>query len=107
MKPVLLLFLLGPVVHAGPLTKAGKTEGVVAPRQEVNLLTFGIIQFGQAFRHVHETTEAKMKTIGQILRRQEEALRRLGAQTERAAEVEEEVKEALRGIQVREDGGKM
>lgn len=106
MTPVLVLFLLGSAVHAGPLTKAGKTEGGVSPQQEVNLLMFGIIQFSQAFKHVHETTEAKMEKVGQVLRRQEEALRRLGAQTERAAEVEREIKEALRWIQVREDGGK-
>lgn len=106
MKPAVLLFLLGSAVHAGPLTKAGKTGGGVAPQQEVDLLMFGIIQFSQAFKHAHESTEAKVKNIGQILRRQEEALRRLGAQAEQAADAEEETKAALRRIQVRDDGGK-
>lgn len=107
MKPLLVLFLLCPAIHAGPLTKAGKTEAVVSPQQEVNLVMFGIIQFSQAFKHVHETTQAKVEKVGQILRRQEELLRQLGAQTEQAAEVEKEMKEALSNIQVRENGGKM
>lgn len=107
MKPILVLFLLGSAAHALPLTKARKTEAGVTTQQEVNLLMFGILQLNQGFKYVHETTEAKMKKIGQILRRQEEALRQLGAQTEQAAEVEKEMKEALHRIQVREDGGKM
>lgn len=107
MKPILFLFLLCLAAHAGPVTKARKTEATVAPQQEVSLLMFGIIQFSLAFKYVHESTEAKMKKIGQILRRQEETLQRLGTQTEQAAEVGTEMKEALRRIQVREYGGNM
>lgn len=107
MKPILVLFLLFLAAHAGPVTKARKTEAAGALQQEVNLLMFGIIQFSQAFKYMHETTEAKMEKIGQILRRQEETLQTLGTQTEQAAEVEKEMKEVLQRIQVREYGGNM
>lgn len=110
MKPILFLLLLCLAAHAGPVTKARKTEAAAAaaaPQQEVNLLMFGIIQFSQAFKYVHETTEAKMEKIGQILRRQEETLQTLGTQAEQAAEVGKEMEEVLHRIQVREYGGDM
>lgn len=101
MKLILILFVFCLAVHARPVTKARKTEAAVDPQQEVNLLMFGIIQFSQAFRYVHETTEAKVKRISQILQRQEETLQKLGTQAEQAAEVEKEMKEELQTIQVR------
>lgn len=112
MKPLLFLLLLCLAAHAGPVTKAKKTEAAAAaaaaaPRQEVNLLMFGIIQLSQAFKYVHETTEAKMEKIGQVLRRQEETLQTLGAQAEQAAEAGKEMEEVLHRIQVRDGGGDM
>lgn len=101
MKLILILFVFCLAVHARAVTKARKTEAAVDPQQEVNLLMFGIIQFSQAFRYVHETTEAKVKRISQILQRQEETLQKLGTQAEQAAEVEKEMKEELQTIQVR------
>lgn len=103
----MLLVLACSAVHARPVTKARKTEAAGTPQQEVTLLLFGIVQFGQALKYVRETTEAKVKRIGQTLQRQEEALQTLGTRTERAAEVESGMREALRRVQVRKRGGKI
>lgn len=107
MKPNSVLFLLGLVASAGRLAAARQPGGGIAPQQEVNLLAFGLIQFSQALRHVHDTTQAKETEIRQVLQRQEEALEQLGAQTEQAARAEEGMKEALRGIQVRDGARNM
>lgn len=98
MKPVSLLFLLGSVVNS----RTGKPDGGGARQQEVDLLLFGIVQFGQAYKRVHDATGAEVTEIGRVLRRREEALRQLGAATEKSALEGERMKEELREIQVRE-----
>ncbi|XP_061761070.1 uncharacterized protein angptl8 [Nerophis ophidion] len=79
-------------VHAAPVKTAGRTE-------DVNVLMFGVIQFGESLNYVFETTEAKIARIGKTLNGHEGALRRLGEQTERAAEVEKQIKEVIALLQ--------
>lgn len=104
MKLIWVLFLLCLAVHAAPVQT---TKDDAAPQQEVNVLIFGIIQFSQALKYVYETTEAKMEKIGQILLSQEESLQKLGIQTEQAAGVEKQMKEAIESLQVRKRRGNM
>lgn len=107
MKLIWVLFLLCLAVHAAPVQRTGKTKDDAAPQQEVNVLIFGIIQFSQALKYVYETTEAKMEKIGQILRSQKETLKKLGIQTEQAAEVKKQMKEVTELLQVRKCRGNM
>ena len=88
-------------VQAGPLAKTGKMEDKAAPREEVNVLMFGVIQFSESLNYVYETTEAKIAKISQTLKSHEGTLQRLGEQTEQAAEVEKKMKEVIKLLQVR------
>nr|XP_057905121.1 angiopoietin-like protein 8 isoform X2 [Doryrhamphus excisus] len=74
----------GPV-HAASIKRPGRTE-------DVNVLMYGVIQFGESLNYVLETTEAKMAEIGRTLKGHEGALRRLGEQMRQAAEVKEQIK---------------
>lgn len=48
-----------------------------------------------------------MEKIGQILRSQKETLKKLGKETEQAAEVEKQMKEVIELLQVRKRRGNM
>lgn len=88
-------------VHAGPVRKSSKTADKAAPQEEVNLLMFGVVQFSESLNYVYESTAAKIAKISQTLTRHEGTLQKLGGQTEEAAEVEKQMKEVIRLLQVR------
>lgn len=88
-------------VHANPIRKTGQTaDRAAAPQEEVNVLMFGVIQLGESLSYAFETTEAKMKKISRTLKAHEHTLQRLGKQTEQAAEMEQQIKEDVRLLQV-------
>uniref|UniRef100_A0A3B5ME73 Uncharacterized protein n=1 Tax=Xiphophorus couchianus TaxID=32473 RepID=A0A3B5ME73_9TELE len=87
-------------VLAGPIRKTGSMEGKAAPQEEVNVLTFGVIQLSESLNYVFETTEAKMERISKTLKSREETLQQLGQQTEQAAEVEQQIKVVVQLLQV-------
>lgn len=87
-------------VHANPVRKTGRMEERAAPQEEVNVLMFGVIQLSESLSYVFETTEAKMKKISNALRAHEDALQKLGKQTEQAAETERQIKEVVQLLQV-------
>lgn len=88
-------------VHGAPAGRPRKTEDKAAPQEEVNVLMFGVIQLSESLNYVYENTEAKIAKISQTVRGHEGALRQLGAQTEQAAEVERQMREVIRLLQVR------
>ncbi|XP_068434379.1 angiopoietin-like protein 8 [Clinocottus analis] len=94
-----LLCLAGSLraVRAGPVRK--RMEDKVAPREEINVLMFGAIQLSESLNYVYETTEAKIVRISQTLRSHEGTLRKLGRETEQAAEVEKQIKEVIQLLQ--------
>ncbi|XP_077476102.1 uncharacterized protein angptl8 isoform X2 [Stigmatopora argus] len=75
-------------VRAGPV----KRPGGAAPREEVNVLTFGVIQLGESLNDMHQRTEAKVANILRTLKAREDALEQLREQTQQAAEVEKQIK---------------
>lgn len=87
--------------HAGPLPKTGKTQDKAAPQEEVNVLMFGVVQFSESLNYAYETTAAKMAKISKMLKSHEGTLQTLGKQTEQAAEVEKQMKDVIRLLQVR------
>ncbi|XP_054464169.1 uncharacterized protein angptl8 [Anoplopoma fimbria] len=86
-------------VHAGPVRKTGKMEDKATPKEEINVLMFGVIQFSESLNYVYETTEAKITKISQTLRSHEGTLQKLGRETEQAAEVEKQIKEVIQLLQ--------
>ncbi|XP_006798380.1 uncharacterized protein si:dkey-114l24.2 [Neolamprologus brichardi] len=92
-----LLFVAG-AVHASPV-RTSKTEYKVAPQEEVNVLMFGVLQFGESLNYAYETTEAKIARISRSLKNTERTLQKLGKQTEQAAEVEKQIKEVIQLLQ--------
>ncbi|KAK7940497.1 hypothetical protein WMY93_003823 [Mugilogobius chulae] len=86
-------------VHTGPIRKTGKIEPSAAPQEDVNVLMFGVIQFTESLNYAYETTQAKIAKIIQTLKNREQSLQQLGAQTEKAAEVEKQIKDVIRLIQ--------
>jgi len=61
-------------VHAGPIRRNSKIEDKAAPKEEVNVLMFGVIQLSESLNHVYETTEGKIGKIRQTLKRHEGTL---------------------------------
>lgn len=98
-----MLFVAG-AIHASPVRKTSKTEYKIVPQEEVNVLMFGVIQFSESLNYAYETTEAKIARIIRSLKNHERTLRKLGKQTEQAAEVERQMKEVLQMLQVRKHG---
>lgn len=90
------------MVCTSPIRKSGHMGHTAAPQEEVNVLMFGVIQFSESLNYVYETTEAKIAKISQALQKHEGALQRLGKQTEQAAEMEKQMKEAIALLQVRQ-----
>ena len=88
-------------VHAGPIRRNSKIEDKAAPKEEVNVLMFGVIQLSESLNHVYETTEGKIGKIRQTLKRHEGTLLKLGKQAEQAAEVEKQINEVIPLLQVR------
>lgn len=96
----LLCFAVGfKAVHASPVRNTGSKEASAAPQEEVNVLMFGVIQFSESLNYAFETTEAKIARIIQTLKKHEQTLQQLGAQTEQATEVERQIKDAIRLLQ--------
>lgn len=86
--------------QAGPVRKTKKTDNA-APQEEVNILSFGVIQLSDSLKYFFQTTEAKMTKISQTVKSHEDTLQKLGRQTEQAAEVKTEIKDFLQFLQVR------
>ncbi|KAK5884799.1 hypothetical protein CesoFtcFv8_018585 [Champsocephalus esox] len=87
-------------VHAAPgRRRTSEVKDRAAPKEEVNILLFGIVLFSESLNDVHETTEAKIEKIRQTLRSHEETLEKLKRQTEPAAEVERQIKAAIESLQ--------
>lgn len=87
--------------HAGLIRNVSAMGRKAAPQEEVNVLMFGVIQFSESLNYAFETTEAKLAKISQALKNHEGTLQKLGKQTEQAADVEKQMKEAIQLLQVR------
>ncbi|XP_047427598.1 uncharacterized protein angptl8 [Mugil cephalus] len=85
--------------HARPVRKSGGAEDKAGAQEEVNVLMFGAIQFSDSLNYVYQTTEAKIEKIKLTLKSHEGTLQKLGKETEQAAEVERQIKEALQLLQ--------
>ncbi|XP_072298274.1 uncharacterized protein angptl8 [Eucyclogobius newberryi] len=96
---VLCFALVFKRVDTGPVRKMGRMEPSAAPQDEVNVLMFGVIQFSESLNYAYETTEAKIAKITKALKSHEQTLLQLGAQTEKAAEVERQIKDVIRLLQ--------
>lgn len=90
---------------AGPVRKTSRKNNV-SPQDEVNVLTFGVIQFGDSLKYISETTKAKIDRISQTLKNHERILGRLGRHTEEAAEMKKQTKAVIMLLQV-SDGRNM
>ncbi|XP_077352806.1 angiopoietin-like protein 8 [Festucalex cinctus] len=96
-----LLYLAGGLgaVRAGPVKRIGKTANIVAPREDVNVLVYGVIQLGESLNNVYESTEGKVANILMTLKEHEGALKRLTEQTAQAGEVEKQIKGVIQLLQ--------
>ncbi|KAJ0057866.1 hypothetical protein NL108_002995 [Boleophthalmus pectinirostris] len=96
----LLCFALAlKTVNTAPVRKTGRMEPSAAPQEEVNVLMFGVIQFSESLNYAYDSTEKKIAKIILTLKSHELTLQQLGAQTEKAAEVERQIKDVIRLLQ--------
>ncbi|KAM9783920.1 angiopoietin-like protein 8 isoform X2 [Syngnathus typhle] len=86
--------LLG-AVRARPVKHADRA----APREDVNVLMFGVLQLGESLNSVYESTEGKVANILLTMKEHEGNLKRLGEQTAQAGEVEKQMKEVIELLQ--------
>ncbi|KAM9783919.1 angiopoietin-like protein 8 isoform 2-T2 [Syngnathus typhle] len=87
--------LLG-AVRARPVKHADRA----APREDVNVLMFGVLQLGESLNSVYESTEGKVANILLTMKEHEGNLKRLGEQTAQAGEVEKQMKEVIELLQM-------
>lgn len=97
----LCLICLTGGLRARPVRKTSKKNNA-APQKEVNVLMFGVVQFGDSLKYISETTEAKMDKIDQTLKNHEGTLQRLGRETVEAAKIEKQIKAVIMSLQVSE-----
>ena len=92
----------GPLA-ASPLAAPGKAEEKAAPQDEVSVLMYGVLQFGQSFHEIYQSTEAKIARIGESLRSHELALEGLNRDAVQAAGQEVQIRGALGQLEVRKN----
>ncbi|XP_076850140.1 angiopoietin-like protein 8 [Brachyhypopomus gauderio] len=66
---------------------------------EMNVLMYGVLQFGESLHHVHQSTGDRLSRASRALRRTETLLQRLGHDTEQASRTEHHIREGLSLIQ--------
>lgn len=96
---VLFLTLCVNRVSTSPL-KSFQTEGNPASSDDVNILMYGVVQFSESLHHIYQSTEARIARVMKAISRTESEVKRLGQDTEEAAQTERQLKEKLQLIQV-------
>ncbi|XP_048047614.1 uncharacterized protein angptl8 [Megalobrama amblycephala] len=66
---------------------------------EVNILMYGVVQFSESLHHIYQSTEARLARVMNAISRTESEVKRLGHDTEEAAQTERQIKEKLQLIQ--------
>nr|XP_055045264.1 uncharacterized protein angptl8 [Misgurnus anguillicaudatus] len=85
-------------VISSPL-KNIQSKGNLASVDEVSVLMYGVLQFSESLHHMYQSTEAKLERVMKAIRRTESEVKRLGLDTEQAAQTELQIKEKLKLIQ--------
>ncbi|XP_067276994.1 angiopoietin-like protein 8 [Pseudorasbora parva] len=85
-------------VSASPL-KSFQVGGNLASMDEVNILMYGVLQFSESMHHIYQSTEARLTRVMKAISRTESKVKRLGHDTEEAAQTERQIKEKLQIIQ--------
>ncbi|XP_064171861.1 uncharacterized protein angptl8 [Anguilla rostrata] len=86
-----------------PLKKQ-KGPGKPASVEDVNVLTYGVLQFSDAIHHVYQDTSRRMTRIDTQLLRQQGALRQLQEEVAQATQTEEEIRKTLSHLQTQTAG---
>ncbi|XP_039541951.1 uncharacterized protein angptl8 [Pimephales promelas] len=95
---VLCLTLCANRVSTSPL-KSFQTGGNPASLDDVNILMYGVVQFSESLHHIYQSTEARIARVMKAVSRTENEVKRLGHDTEEAAQTERQIKEKLQLIQ--------
>lgn len=74
--------------------------GNPASVDDVNILMYGVVQFSESLHHIYQSTEARLARVIKAVSRTESEVKRLGHDTEEAAQTERQIKEKLQLIQV-------
>lgn len=86
-------------VSTSPL-KSVQAGGNPVSEDEVNILMYGVVQFSESLHHIYQSTEARLARVMNAISRTESEVKRLGHDTEEAAQTERQIKEKLQLIQV-------
>ncbi|XP_051569614.1 uncharacterized protein angptl8 [Myxocyprinus asiaticus] len=84
--------------------KSAQSREKLASVDDVNILMYGVLQFSESLHHIYQSTEAKLARVTQAISRTESDVRRLGQDTEEAAQTECQIKEKLQLIQAQMEG---
>lgn len=80
--------------------KTGQAGESLASKDEVNILMYGVLQFSESLHHMYQSTEARLARVMTAVSRTESEVKKLGHDTEEAAQTKQQIKEKLRLIQV-------
>ncbi|NP_001315083.1 uncharacterized protein LOC107990273 isoform 2 precursor [Danio rerio] len=96
--------------------KTGQAGENLVSKDEVNILMYGVLQFSESLHHMYQSTEARLARVMTAVSRTESEVKKLGYDTEAAAQTKQQIKEKLQlikaqtkalQIQVQENRGKV
>ncbi|XP_043089780.1 uncharacterized protein angptl8 isoform X2 [Puntigrus tetrazona] len=97
---VLWMALCACGVSSSPLRSVQAGENVnMASADDVNILMYGVLQFTESLHHMYQSTEARLARLMKAVSRTESEVKRLGHDTEEAAQNERQIKEKLQLLQ--------
>ncbi|XP_061081196.1 uncharacterized protein angptl8 isoform X2 [Conger conger] len=99
LLPLLCATLWAIEASGTPVKKKAKVQSKLASVEDVNVLTYGVLQFSDTIHHVYQDTNRRMSRVDTLLQRQEGALEHLQEEVKQAAQKEEEIRKTLSHLQ--------
>ncbi|KAJ8254017.1 hypothetical protein COCON_G00206290 [Conger conger] len=104
LLPLLCATLWAIEASGTPVKKKAKVQSKLASVEDVNVLTYGVLQFSDTIHHVYQDTNRRMSRVDTLLQRQEGALEHLQEEVKQAAQKEEEIRKTLSHLQTQTAG---
>lgn len=100
MRALCVLCVVVPWAFLNGVVQAAPASQKPAQEDDVNVLMYGVLQFGDAMRHTFQSTEAKLARLLAAVHKTEGLVRQVDQQTLEAKEAEIQIKEGINHLQV-------
>lgn len=103
LLPLLCVSLWAMEAPGTPL-KRGKKQSKLASLDDVNVLTYGVLQLSDTMHHTYQDTDRRVTRINTMLQRQQGALQKLRDEVTQATQREGEIRKSLSHLQTQTAG---